>query len=115
MTGSSIKQAARTVTSPFRGYLNQHFEQVKDEVRRVGANVVAAMPPPVDIDVSSTWVGVVELENAIAELSLYQGRLVSRLTDEVAELNGRIADLERIVAQLADVVGEAASESVTAG
>ena len=104
MSGSPIRRVARAATAPVRRYVNEHFEMVKDEVRRVGATQVAAAPAPVEVDVSASWVGVVELENAIAELSLYQGRLIARLTDEVSDLTDRVADLERIVTQLADVV-----------
>ncbi len=71
---------------------------VKDEVRRTSA----LAPSPVDDP--TAWVRIAELENTIAELSLYQTRVMTRLTDEAAELNVRIAELERIVRQLAAVV-----------
>ena len=76
---------------------------VKDEVRTAaqGAPVPAAS---VVVDESAAWVRVAELENTLAELSLYESRLMTRMTDEVAELNARIGELERIVRQLASVV-----------
>lgn len=102
MSGSPVKRAARAVTSPVRGYINNHFEMVKDEVRQA--------QPHVDVDVSGSWVGVVELENAIAELSLYQTRILTRMSDEVAELSGRVEALERLVGQLAEVIAASTVE-----
>ncbi len=109
MSGSPLRRVARAATSPVRGYLNDHFEMVKDEVRAAayhGTPVVAApvVAAPIVIDESAGWVRVAELENTLAELSLYQSRVMTRMTDEVAELNVRIDDLERIVRQLASVV-----------
>ncbi|MEO6654433.1 MAG: hypothetical protein ABIP17_17475 [Ilumatobacteraceae bacterium] len=106
MSGSPLRRIARGATAPVRGYLNEHFEMVKDEVRRTSA----LTPPPVAVaipaavDDSASWVRVAELENTIAELSLYQTRVITRMTDEVAELNVRFDELERIVRQLAAVV-----------
>ena len=111
MNASPLRRAAKAATSPVRGYLNDHFEMVKDEVRRVGeTSAHAPAPAPVEVDLSASWVGVVEMENAIAELSLYQGRLIARLTDEVSVMSERVADLERIVAQLAEVVTAARAD-----
>ena len=111
MNASPLRRAAKAATSPVRGYLNDHFEMVKDEVRRVGeTSAHAPATAPVEVDLSASWVGVVEMENAIAELSLYQGRLIARLTDEVSLMSERVADLERIVAQLADVVTAARAD-----
>lgn len=109
MNASPLRRAAKAATSPVRGYLNNHFEMVKDEVRRVGETSAPASAP-VEVDLSASWVGVVEMENAIAELSLYQGRLIARLTDEVSVMSERVADLERIVAQLAEVVTAARAD-----
>jgi hypothetical protein len=92
-----LRGAARSVTAPVRNYVNHHFEMVKDEIRRSGGGPV---------DEATAWQRVAELENALTELSLYEGRLISRLTDEVAGLTARIDDLERVVRQLAAVVGE---------
>lgn len=107
MSGSPLRRGARAATSPIRGYFNDHFEMVKDEVRRTSASTAApvAVTAPVVVDDSASWVRVAELENTIAELSLYQTRVMTRMTDEVAELNVRIDELERIVRQLAAVVG----------
>lgn len=106
MSGAPLRRIARAATSPVRGYLNDHFEMVKDEVRRTSALAPSpvAVAVPAAIDDSAAWVRVAELENTIAELSLYQTRVLTRMTDEVAELNVRIDELERIVRQLAAVV-----------
>ena len=103
MSGSPLRRAARAATSPVRGYLNDHFEMVKDEVR-TAAHAAPTATAPVVVDDSAAWVRVAELENTLAELSLYESRVMARMTDEVAELNVRIGDLERIVRQLASVV-----------
>lgn len=96
----------RRISGPLRDYFNQHFEMVKEEVRRSGA---APPVPAGDAPASDTaaWERVSDLENALAELSVHQIRVIARLTDEVGALGDRVADLERIVAQLADVVGAA--------
>lgn len=99
MSASPIKRAARAATAPVRGYINNHFEMVKDEVRATGSTV--------QVDESAAWERVAELENTIAELSLYQTRVLTRLSDDVVELTGRVDDLERVVRQLAAVVGAA--------
>lgn len=113
MSGSPVRRVARAATAPVRGYLNEHFEMVKDEVRRTAAiapaPVAAIAPAPVVVtapvvDDSAAWVRVAELENTIAELSLYQTRVITRMTDEVSDLVGRIDELDRIVRQLAAVV-----------
>lgn len=105
VSGTPLHRVARAATAPVRGYLNEHFEMVKDEVRRT-----ASIPPPAVtvaapvVDDSAAWVRVAELENTLAELSLYQTRVMTRMTDEVSDLAGRIDELERIVRQLASVV-----------
>ena len=105
MSGSPVGRVARAATAPVRGYLNNHFEMVKDEVRRAR--------PTVDVDMSAAWDTLVELENAIAELSLYQARILTRVSDEVTDLTGRIDDLERVVRQLADVVAASTTSSTS--
>lgn len=111
MSGSPLRRVARAATAPVRGYLNDHFEMVKDEVRSAAHHVPPVAPSPV-VDDSAAWVRVAELENTIAELSLYQTRVMTRMTDEVAELHGRVGDLERIVRQLAAVVAASHDEPV---
>lgn len=83
----------RATSAPFRSYFNDHFEMVKDEVRRA----------TVQIDDASAWRRMADLENTLAELSLYQARILNRLSDDVEQLVTRIDDLERIVEQLAAV------------
>jgi len=97
MSGSPIRRAARAATAPVRGYLNDHFEMVKQEVRHHA--------PAVQIDETAAWLRVAELENTLAELSLYQGRVLSRLSENVDDMTARIEDLERVIRQLAAVVG----------
>jgi hypothetical protein len=96
MSGSPVRNLARAATAPFRGYFNEHFEMVKDEVRRTTASV--------SVDDAGAWRQISELESAIAELTLYQTRVLNRLGDDVASLVSRIDELERVVGQLAAVV-----------
>ncbi|NNE10920.1 MAG: hypothetical protein HKN41_01590, partial [Ilumatobacter sp.] len=102
-----IKRAARAVTAPVRGYVNDHFEMVKQEVREA-----AHAHPTVVTDDAAAWERVAELENTIAELSLYQTRVITGLSDEVHGLVARVDDLERVVRQLASVVGAAFDQPV---
>lgn len=95
VTGS-IRNAARAATSPVRNYVNQHFEQVKDEIRN--------QRPVVDIDQGEAWDRVADLENTLAEISLHHARVLATLSDRVEDTNVRIAELERLVERLADVV-----------
>lgn len=96
MSGSPVRNVARAATAPVRNYLNDHFEMVKDEVRQSAATV--------SVDESGAWRHLSELESSIAELSLYQARVVGRLSDDVSDLVGRIDELERVVSQLAAVI-----------
>jgi predicted GTPase len=91
-----IRSAARAATSPVRNYLNQHFEQVKDEIRN--------QRPVVEIDQDEAWDRVADLENTLAEISLHHAQVLAKLTDQVAATNTRVAELERLVERLADVV-----------
>ena len=88
------KGFARSASAPVRGFFNQHFEMVKDEVRRHGFEPGWARVAQL----------VHELEATIAETSLHQTRAVVQMRDEMAGLHDRIAELERLVARLADVV-----------
>ena len=99
MSTSPIARAARATTAPLRNFFNEHFEMVKDEVRR---NARSADSGGGEGDAKS-WQRVAELENNLAEQSLYQARVLNRLSDDVADLAGRIEDLERVVRQLAEV------------
>ncbi len=111
MNGSPLRRVAKAATSPVRGYLNDHFEMVKEEVR-AAAQTAPIAAAPVVVDESAAWVRVAELENTLAELSLYESRVMARMTDEMAELNTRIGDLERIVRQLASVVAASHDQPV---
>ncbi len=89
-----LRNAARAATSPVRGYFNQHFEQVKSEIRN----------QKVELDDDDAWTRVADLENLLAEMALHHSQSLARLADEVATANDRIAELERLVERLADVV-----------
>ena len=91
-----MKRLAKAATAPVRGYLNSHFEMVKQEVRH--------HTPVVDVDTSGAWLRVAELENTLAETSLYQARMLARLSDDLIDLAARIDGLERVVRQVASVV-----------
>ena len=99
MSTSPIARAARATTAPVRNFFNDHFEMVKDEVRR-NARTTGSGGGGGD---AKSWQRVAELENNLAEQSLYQARVLNRLSDDVADLAGRIEDLERVVRQLAEV------------
>lgn len=96
---SAITRFARTTTAPVRNYFNNHFEMVKDEVRSTNVSV--------DIDERAAWQRVAELENLVSEMSLYQARVLNRLSDDVDRLAERIDDLDRVVGQLVAVVAAA--------
>lgn len=90
-----IRSAARAATSPVRNYINQHFEMVKDEIRR---------HQPV-VDQGAAWERVAELENSVTEMSLHHAQILARLRDQMGALDDRLAHLESLVERLADVVG----------
>jgi transposase len=96
--GSPVRRVTRSATAPIRGYLNDHFEMVKQEIRdsadQTGSDELA-------------WQRLAELENVLAEQSQHLARVLARLGDETAALTERIADLERVVRQLATVVAPA--------
>jgi hypothetical protein len=103
MSGSSAKRIARAATAPMRGYFNNHFEMLKHEVREHASSGGAGD--------SAAWDRIAQLENTIAELSLYQGRLLTRMSDDVSELGSRVHDLERIVRQLAAIIDESTTNA----
>lgn len=94
LTGS-LRNVARSATAPVRGYFNQHFEQVKSEIRN--------QKPELDDD-SQAWKRVADLENQLAEMALHQSQVLARLADRVEATNDRVAELERLVERLADVI-----------
>ena len=105
------RRAARTMTAPVRGYLNDHFEMVKEEVRRVGATapVVTAVPAATD----EAWARVAELENLLAEQAVHQARAMARVGDEVAALTERIAELESLLRTVVDIVAAPAPDDAS--
>lgn len=92
--GSALRRAARSATAPVRGYLNDHFEMVKQEVRQ-NASVTAGE--------AGSSPRLAELESLLAEQSLHHAQVLARVGDEVAALSNRIAELEAVVRQLAIV------------
>jgi hypothetical protein len=101
-----LQRATRSATAPVRNYINNHFEMVKQEVRASGGTPTTADGG----EAVDAWVRVAELENVLAEQSVHQARVLSRLTEEVVELAARIEDLERVVRQLAAVVAAPAPD-----
>ena len=110
---SPLAKAARSTTAPFRNFFNDHFEMVKDEVRRTASlNTVA--PAPTGGGDAAAWKRVAELENNLAEQALYQARVLTRLTDDVEQLSAQVDDLERLVRQLVAVAASGAAGSPNA-
>lgn len=93
---SPARRVARAVTAPARNYLNQHFEQVKDEIRRQGDTTPDT--PGVSADRAAA------IEAQFAEQALHQTQAISRLTDEVAALGERIGELEAQLLRLIEIV-----------
>ena len=110
--GALARRAARTVTAPVRGYLNDHFEMVKEEVRRVGAT-----PPPDTAGSRGTtdeaWDRVAELENLLAEQAVHQARVMARVGDELAALTDRVAELETLLRTVVEIVAAPEPEAAT--
>lgn len=94
MSTSPLARAARTTTAPIRNFFNQHFEMVKDEVRATG----------VSEEVRSLVQILTDLESDLLETSLHHVRTTTNLRREVADLNLRLASLERSVDRLSEVV-----------
>ncbi len=92
---SPLRRVARSATAPVRGYLNNHFEMVKQEVRQ--------HQPAID-DSLGVWYRLHELENTFAESSLYQAKILVDLRDQVAALVDRVHEIEIAVNRLSDVV-----------
>ncbi len=108
--GAVARRAARSVTAPVRGYLNDHFEMVKEEVRRTGAK--APEHPAGTTD--EAWARVAELENLLAEQSVHQARVMARVGDEMASLTDRVAELERLVRTLTELLAPPDSDGAGA-
>lgn len=98
--GGVLKRVARSATAPVRGYLNDHFEMVKEEVRRAGTT--APEHPAGTTD--DAWTRVAELENLLAEQSVHQARVMARVGDELAALTDRVAELEQLVRTLTELL-----------
>jgi BMFP domain-containing protein YqiC len=88
---------ARGATSPLRDFFNQHFEMVKAEIRSVDAGA----------ELQALHAVIADLEADVVEQSLYQGRVLARLRSDVEALDNRIAELERLIGRLTDVVAAA--------
>ena len=101
---SPLRKLAHSTTAPVREFFNWHFEMVKQEVRRTATSGGSAA------DDFAAWEQVAELENAMAEMSLYQSRMLTRLGSHVEAMSERLAELERVVAQLAAVAAARSDE-----
>lgn len=106
--GAIARRAARTATSPIRGYLNDHFEMVKEEIRRVGAAGVSA--PAAASTSDEAWHRVAELENLLAEQAVHQARVMARVGDELSALTDRVAELEALLRSVVEIVAAPAPD-----
>ncbi len=97
MNASSVRKAARGATSPLRNFFNDHFEMVKAEIRATDASR----------QVASLEAAVADLESDLAEQSLHHARVLARLRSDVEGLDVRLAELERLIGRLTDVVAGA--------
>lgn len=100
--GALARRIARGATAPVRGYLNDHFEMVKEEVRRVGATAPEAAAAGGTTD--EAWARVGELENLLAEQAVHQARVLARNADELAALSARVEELEALVRTLVELL-----------
>lgn len=110
--GALVRRAARTATSPVRGYLNDHFEMVKEEVRRAAATS-AEQPAPTAGTTDDAWERVAELENLLAEQAVHQARVMARVGDELGALTDRVAELEALLRTVVDIVAAPSPDAAT--
>ena len=96
---SPLSKAARSTTAPFRNYFNEHFEMVKHEVRT--ARVVDTRQ---EAQVDELRAVVADLEAGLVEQSIHHARALVATQETLGRLEARIADLERSIDRLADVV-----------
>jgi BMFP domain-containing protein YqiC len=94
---SPITRAARSTTSPFRNFFNQHFEMVKHEVRTAGA--VHARP-----ENDALHMMLADLEAGLVEQSLHHAKALARVRDDLDQLDARLAAIERSVDRLTEVL-----------
>lgn len=93
----SLRRVGRAVTAPVRGYLNGHFEMVKQEIRDHAAT-------PVQVEHDAVDRRLAELQRLLAEQAHHDAQVLAGLRDELSALHERVAELERVVRQLAAVV-----------
>jgi hypothetical protein len=91
---SPLGKAARSSTSPFRNYFNQHFEMVKEEIRANGAQTGLDWLEPLFTD----------LEAGLVEQSLHHARALARVRDDLERLEDRLEGLEQAVRRLTEVL-----------
>ncbi len=106
-----VRRAARSVTAPVRGYLNDHFEMVKEEVRRVGGSPSGGPAAAGD----DAWARVAELENLMAEQAVHQARVLARVGDEVAALTERVVELEALLRTVVEAVAAPVPDGTATG
>lgn len=110
--GALARRAARSVTAPVRGYLNDHFEMVKEEIRRTGA-APASQPASDAGTTDDAWARVAELENLLAEQAVHQARVMARVGDEVAALTDQVAELEALLRTVIEIVAPPSPDAAT--
>lgn len=96
---SPLAKAARSTTAPFRNFFNDHFEMVKHEVRT--ARVVDAHT---DARIDELRAVVADLEAGLVEQSVHHARALVATEETLHRLEARIADLQRSIDRLNDVV-----------
>ncbi|MFT7394642.1 MAG: hypothetical protein ACI83Y_002321 [Candidatus Azotimanducaceae bacterium] len=100
MPRTRLTNPARSVTSPVRRYINEHFEAVKDVVRERSQAVEDSLLPRIDAVRSEATVNVTESIAAITELVDDRMRQVEALEVKVTELQATNDQLLAIVAEL---------------
>jgi hypothetical protein len=97
---AGARHVARSATAPLRGYLNNHFELTKQEVRGQVGDLSQRLS---GLDQFSDTID--SLANSLAEVHVHHTRSIVGLRDELAEL-------QRVVAELGDDVNALTSAIV---
>lgn len=113
----SAKGLVRSISSPIRNFINQHFEAVKDEVRAQSARVIESFDGRAangdgTAQLDEAWRTVGQLENSMLEAMLHQSVTINKLSATCEQLGERIESLERSVNRVAAVLAEVISEPI---
>ena len=112
MPNTRLASAARSVTSPLRGYLNEHFEAVKEDGRErtsrqtaelsgaIASAVEGALLPRIDAIRAEATVLASESLSAITAILDDRMQRVTALETTIAELQATNDQLLAIVAEL---------------